>query len=242
MAQPQHQFPGSGSPPPPPPNAPGAAPYAANTANTMPLPLVPGYPHPSEIPVDHPRTDHDPAGHPIIPFITHIAPTMFVPLTEDPSAPFTPSPSRTAELREILARLDAHTAAVRTNLFNLLARDAARIRQDARRQDAYLVANGTHPGDTQPGIARGDMAPMLNAEGFPSPKQDYNLDPIPPAILDQGIMLHNPREWAANNIMRLVARGGTRWETTTNLQLNYLKKEMDREAEMEREQAMRDAE
>ncbi|KAI5466930.1 hypothetical protein BGZ63DRAFT_418678 [Mariannaea sp. PMI_226] len=189
---------------------------------------------------DLPMTEEDPAGHSIIPAIRHIGTSIFVPLDDDPSdaSSFTPPANREAELHQILAYLDEHTAAVGRNLFDMIARDAARIAQDARRQDSYLVASKRHPGDTEPGLespGRAAMISNMRAQPREARSDLYNLRDIPNPNFDR-CQVHNPREWAANHVMRLIMRGTTTLETyeqevkkTRAMYEQELKKERDRE-------------
>lgn len=183
-----------------------------------------------------PGTEHDPAGHEIIPDLFLIG-GLFVPIESDLAAPFTPPATRIARLREILALLDSHSTAVRSNLLKLFVRDSARIAQNGRRQEA-LAAPGTIQ-DPPPGLERRDLDEMINNMTAPhNPAQEYNITLIPEPDFVTGIIARSPREWAANELFRAAQAAADRLESydvfveeNREFYQQALKKELEREAE-----------
>lgn len=213
MAQPQPQIPDSEAP---------------TTAAAAPPPVI--------LAGGLPGTEHDPAGHDIIPDL-YLAGGLFVPIKSDLAAPYTPPATRVARLREILALLDSHSPAVRSNLLKLFVRDSARIAQNGRRQEA-LHPPGTIQ-DPPPGLERKDLDEMINNMEAPhNPAQDYNITLIPEPDFVTGIIARSPREWAANELFRAAQAGADKLENydrfiqeSREFYQQALKKELEREAE-----------
>ncbi|KAH8706639.1 hypothetical protein BGZ61DRAFT_450246 [Ilyonectria robusta] len=213
MAQPQPQIPDSEAP-----TTAAAAPPAVILAGGLP------------------GTEHDPAGHDIIPDL-FLAGGLFVPIESDLAAPYTPPATRIARLREILALLDSHSTAVRSNLLKLFVRDSARIAQNGRRQEALPPAGTIQ--DPPPGLERKDLDEMINNMTAPhNPAQDYNITLIPEPDFVTGIIARSPREWAANELFRAAQAGADKLESydkfieeSREFYQQALKKELEREAE-----------
>lgn len=75
-----------------------------------------------------------------IPPLTSIAPTIFVPITTDLTAPFTPPPTRPDRLRAIIASQEAHSSQVRSNLCSLFEQESARVMQLSRTQEPLFLS------------------------------------------------------------------------------------------------------
>ncbi|KAH7155002.1 hypothetical protein B0J13DRAFT_214608 [Dactylonectria estremocensis] len=185
MAQPQQQNP-SQEPP------------DAATAAT-----IPHYPYALIPPIDH-----DPAGGDLIPKC-YIAGGIFVPIAADLSEPFTTPATQVARLREAIARLDAHSAAVQSNLLNLVTRETARLAQDGRRHEASFAAHGPVP-EVAPGLEPNDLDEMIsNMSVFHKPGVDYNIATIPEPDFPSALTARSPREWTANETLRSLHKGVT---------------------------------
>ncbi|KPM34935.1 hypothetical protein AK830_g11642 [Neonectria ditissima] len=223
MAQPHHHHQMLG------PEAPAVAAATPGATSGPQLPMNAGRPLGSE---------KDPLGHPLIPKLLNFGTSIYVPIEEDLSAPFTPPATRVARLREILALLDAHSAAVQSNTLDLAARDAARIVQDARRWDDLVVSQGTHQGDVPLGLEDDDLAEMIGNMEAPS---DAFRDPYLNVVQTEHfppIGGRNPREWAVNELFSSLDASAVsleKYEThIAKIRDQYqqaLKRELEREAE-----------
>ncbi|KAF7544804.1 hypothetical protein G7Z17_g9671 [Cylindrodendrum hubeiense] len=214
MAQPQHHVPGS---------------EALTTAAAS-------VPQPSFAAGIIPTTEHDPAGHPIIPDLS-ITGGIFVPIKSDLAAPFTPPTTRIARLREVLALLDSHSAAVQSNLLDLFTRECARITQVGRRQEAALAQDALQ--DIPHGLELNDLDEMIvNMTEPHNPALDYNMTAITEPEFPPVIAARSPREWTANELLRGINKAAGDLEGYENhvkrVRESYeqaLKVELEREAE-----------
>ncbi|KAH7157046.1 hypothetical protein EDB81DRAFT_411339 [Dactylonectria macrodidyma] len=187
MAQPQQQTPGQEPP----------------VAAVDPAATIPHYPYALIPPIDH-----DPAGGDLIPKC-YIAGGIFVPIKGDLSEAFTTPATRVARLREAIAQLDAHSAAVQSNLLNLITRETARLAQDGRRHEASFAANGPVP-EIAPGLEPDDLDEMIgNMSAHHTPGADYNIAVIPEPDFPSAFTARSPREWTANETLRSLNKGIT---------------------------------
>lgn len=121
----------------------GAPPAAASsTPNPNPTPTQPpSHNHQPQTPSNpQHQTPQDELPEEPIPALTSIAPAIFVPITTDLTAPFTPPPTRPDRLRAILSNQETHAAQVRSNLCSLFERETARIMQVSREQEPLFLA------------------------------------------------------------------------------------------------------
>ncbi|KAK7430586.1 hypothetical protein QQZ08_002878 [Neonectria magnoliae] len=183
-----------------------------------------------------PGSEKDPYGYPILPRLSSFASSICIPIEQDLAAPFTPPANRVARVRESIAILDAHSRAVQDNSLNLAARDAARIRQDARRWEDLDAAQGTQSEEVQLDLEADDLTNMIdNMEAPDDAFRDPYLHVIP--AQDFPDARRTPREWAAYELFRSLEASAKHLEgyedhvnKLRNQNQQALKRELEREA------------
>ncbi|KAK7417135.1 hypothetical protein QQX98_004738 [Neonectria punicea] len=182
-------------------------------------------------------SEKDPYGYPILPRLSSFASSIYVPIEEDLAASFTPPANRAARVRESIAVLDAHSRAVQDNSLNLAARDAARIRQDARRWEDFDATQGTQSEELQLDLEADDLNNMIGNMEAPD---DTFRDPYLHVIPEQDFpdARRTPREWAAYEMFRSLEASAKHLEgyeehvsKLRNQNQQALKRELEREAE-----------
>ncbi|KAI1851725.1 hypothetical protein JX265_010959 [Neoarthrinium moseri] len=148
-----------------------------------------------------------------IPELISIAPAIFVPATFDLTKPQAPLPADSSgRTTQQLAELDAHTAAVKSNIAWMIEREAKKIHQDAVKQELSIKAAGLPPPRSKrlPPTKADEDELIRNLEAPIVPGAAYGVplgvlaDQIPPLLPDPR---DTPREAFTTRMLGLVRYG-----------------------------------
>ncbi|PNY26647.1 Uncharacterized protein TCAP_03430 [Tolypocladium capitatum] len=169
-------------------------------------------PHPPQ-PKQRRPDDQEP-----IPPLQSLAPSIFVPVTDDLAArPFVPPANRIARLNAILAALDTHAVGVRSNMLALVRRECVRILRELAAAEAAstTASNNANSNEQQQqhhppqkhradGGGDGDLAAMLaNMQAPHDPGKDHADISLPDFSRVQPASV---REKATRDLMASVSR------------------------------------
>ena len=165
-----------------------------------------------------------------IPPLTSIAPAIFVPITTDLTAPFTPPPTRADRLRAIIASQEAHSSQVRSNLCSLFEQESARIMQLSRTQEPLFLSErgltaaeydkalqqSQHNNSKQQQLSRGwratpadidGMIANMSAQQAAGMRKAGSIVDVPTPDLATLPAGNTPRELATRECLTLLSKG-----------------------------------
>jgi hypothetical protein len=135
------------------------------------------------------------------PQLTSIAPSIFVPITHDLTAPFDKPASEAERLRRILQNVDTQSAAVKANILNIFDQEIIRTRRDAKEAEKGIW-NTSSTEDL--GLSKEQFESLArNVEARPEPGQSYRVSDIPrPNFVETEQDRHlSLREWFVKRVM-----------------------------------------
>ena len=208
---------------------------AVNGRNGPPTPSQPGTPITDDAANGKPaqQSDED------IPPLTHIMPTIFIPLTENLLEPIEPTKDRVERLERMVASLDANERRVRDNI-------AWTYEREARRHVAAVKETGALSTSDQPRLmgweeADGHIARMA---AKPNPSLNYHLPPEKIAefkAYDQSridVVLPddlNPHERTSREVLLIANRGVRDLEGYSNYHIKGIKDRLNASLEHEKQ-------
>ncbi|OAA35691.1 hypothetical protein NOR_07882 [Metarhizium rileyi] len=136
-----------------------------------------------------------------IPPLTTLLPAIFVPVQPSFFA-YTPPATRSAQIRESIAALEAHAAQVRANILALSRQECCRIARDAEIQEAR-EGIAVAPAQRRV-VSEADKAAMLaNMQAAPGSCAGREMPLVPDF---SNWLVSSPREWREREVLRTVAR------------------------------------
>ncbi|KAF4462333.1 hypothetical protein FALBO_10867 [Fusarium albosuccineum] len=182
----------------------------------------------------------DPDGHPIIPVLGSLAPSIFVPITDSSTFKDTYKPFTTTKVEAMqkeLEAMDSHAIASRENFLALCHRERQRIFQEGRRFEALEQKTGQVSPELPRGLHPKDQAAMIaNMEAEPERGKDYNLSGAAKPVF-QPQQARSLRERQAKQMMQFADFAAEMGETRED---HVAKRRAEFEAELKKEQAKED--
>lgn len=187
---------------------------------------------------DHTGVQPQPPSEDEIPPLTHVIPTIFVPLTDDLLKPIEPAKDRVERMQRIKTSLDANEAKVRDNINWIHEREARRHIMEAQKAGAL-----SQPRQPAPMTWEEADRHLANITAPANPSVSYHLPPekiaefqrydqqnagqLPPDSLP-------PHERLAREVLAIAQRGSRDMEEYSTCHIKPIRDQLDNSIEREK--------
>lgn len=173
-----------------------------------------------------------------IPPLTHVIPTIFVPLTDDLLKPIEPAKDRVERMQRMKTSLDANEAQVRDNIHWIYEREARRLVMEAQKAGAL-----SQPRQPAPMTLEEADRHLANIAAPSNPSVSYHLPPEKIAEFQRydqqnaGQLLPDnltPHERLAREVLAIAQRGVRDMEEYSTCHIKSIRDQLDNSIEREK--------